>query len=327
VARHFIEINKGSIRVESVSGAGTQFFIGLPASEGPGLQAEVPKRNMTGPVTPDVWESLPLDKLMKIRGRKVLIVEDDDEVRAYLNMVLSGHFEIFEAATGEKGLTMAQAPLPDIIISDLLMPGMSGLQFCRNIKQNPLTSHIPVIILTGQWDEDTKVAGYSAGANMFLTKPVKKDLLVQVMINLLLQREQQQEKVMGGILVNETLTAGEHPLSKTDEAFLKNLIALTESRIGDVNFDARVICREMGISRTVLYDKIKAITGKTVHEFIRWVRLKTSVRLLLEGSMPVNQVAFEVGFNSHSYFDKCFLREFGVGPKEYVARRRNGGRG
>lgn len=313
IAKNFVEINNGSIEVDSEQGKGARFCLKLPAYNGPAIPPE--ERSLAAPVISDVWEDIPLDKLMKIRGKKILIVEDNEEVRAYLNLVLSGYFEIFEAENGAQGLKMALDPPPDVIITDLLMPGISGLQFCREVKSNPLTSHIPVIILTSQWEEEMKASGYEAGANVYLTKPVKKELLIQVVLNLLQQQEMQHGQLMN---VDPSLTGA-------DGEFLQQLIKLTESNMADPNFDARTICREMGISRTVLYAKIKALTGKSVHEFIRWVRLKKSVKLLLDGRMTVSQVSFEVGFNSHSYFDKCFVKEFGMGPKEYVANRRKTG--
>lgn len=319
IAKDFVEINNGTIEVDSALEKGARFCIKLPGYEGIAVKEQPAEPHMVS----DIWENIPLDKLMKIRGKKILIVEDNSEVRAYLNLVLSGYFEIFEAENGEKGLSMAQDPPPDIIITDLLMPGINGLQFCREIKGNPLTSHIPVIILTSQWEEDMKVSGYEAGANIYLTKPVKKELLIQVLLNLLQQQEKQHEKLIAGILDNDAAMNMGAAVSGADEEFLQQLIKLTEASMAEPNFDARAICREMGISRTILYAKIKALTGKSVHEFIRWVRLKKSVKLLLDGRMTVSQVAFEVGFNSHSYFDKCFVKQFGMGPKEYIARRRN----
>jgi YesN/AraC family two-component response regulator len=196
---------------------------------------------------------------------------------------------------------------PAVIISDLMMPVMNGLQFCKEIKQ---FSHIPLIILTSQWVDNIQFSGYEAGADAYLTKPVKKELLLQIILNLIHKQEQ---------LYPETIT-----MNKPDEEFLHNLVKFIESNIADNDLDATRICKEMNISRSVLYTKMKTLTKQTVHEFIKTVRLQKSLGLLLEGRLTISQIASEVGFSSHSYFDRCFVKLYGRGPKEYVTDKREG---
>ncbi len=202
------------------------------------------------------------------------------------------------------------------------MPVMNGFQFCREIKSSTSTCHIPVIFLTSQSEEHTQLSGYEAGADVYLTKPVKKELLIQVIINFIRNQEKLHEKLRdnmpGNTLYPEGLT-----LNKLDEEFLQKMVVLIEANISDANMDARSICREIGISRTVLYSKIKTLTGQSVHEFIKAVKLKKSLQFLHEGKLTINQIAFEVGFNSHSYFDKCFVKQYGIGPKEYINRKKS----
>jgi YesN/AraC family two-component response regulator len=244
-------------------------------------------------------------------------------MRVYLKLLLSDTFEIFEAENGAEGLKTALAVQPTAIISDLMMPVMNGLQFCREIKNSTSTSHIPVILLTSQSEENSQISGYEAGADVYLTKPVKKELLIRVILNFIQNREKLYERTRQNILSNDPLYPENLTLNKLDEEFLKNLVAYIEANISNPEIDALSICKTMGISRTVLYSKIKTLTSQSVHEFIRSVRLKKSLQFLLEGKLAISQIVFEVGFNSHSYFDKCFIKQYGMGPKEYINKKKN----
>jgi signal transduction histidine kinase/ligand-binding sensor domain-containing protein/DNA-binding response OmpR family regulator len=322
ITREFIEINKGHIRVESAPGKGATFYISLPVSEaGEGMNGTAAALPAAMPVL-DFWEAFPVDRLLKIKGSKLLLVDDSKEMRDYLKLILADTFEIFEAANGQEGLKMATEILPAAIITDLLMPGMGGLQFCREIKSKTPTSHLPVIILTSQWEDNIKASGYEAGADVYLTKPVKKELLIQVILNLLNKQERLHEHVWQNMQEETPFQAANLAISKLDEEFLQKLVQFIEENIADPNLDARLLSREMATSRTILYTKVKTLTGQTVHEFIKSIRLKRSLPLLLEGRLSINQVAYEVGFNSHSYFDKCFAKQYKMGPKEYINKKR-----
>jgi YesN/AraC family two-component response regulator len=236
--------------------------------------------------------------------------------------LLCGTFEIFEAANGKEGLQLALEVQPTAIVSDLIMPVMNGLEFCRQIKNNTSTCHIPVILLTSQWEEKSQLSGYVAGADIYLTKPVKKELFIQVILNFINNQEKLRQKIQESLLSETSFQTEEVTLNKLDEEFLNRLVIFIEMNISDANIDARAICEEIGMSRTVLYAKIKSLTGQSVHEFIKSIRLKRSLKLLLDGELNISQIALEVGFNSHSYFDKCFVKQYGMGPKEYVAKKR-----
>lgn len=302
ITKEFIEANNGHIDIKSEPGKGTTFDITLPHLAD-NITTIIPEESLV----PDFWEAYPVDKLFRLKGKKILIVDDNKALRDYLQLILSGTFKVFEAENGQEGLHMMQEIKPDIIISDLMMPVMNGLQFCKEIKANAST---PVIMLTSQWVDNSRFSGYEAGADAYLTKPVKKELLLQIILNLIRNQEQ---------LYPETA-----PLNKPDEEFLHKLVLLIEDNITDTDLDAKRICKEMMISRTVLYAKMKTLTGQTVHEFIKTVRLKKSLTLLMEGKLSINQIASQVGFNSHSYFDKCFVKQYGVGPKEYISVKKSG---
>jgi ligand-binding sensor domain-containing protein/signal transduction histidine kinase/DNA-binding response OmpR family regulator len=325
ITQEFIQINRGHITVDSEPGKGSRFNIILPKSVTtvkPILTLHKNDNQSSAP-TLDFWESFPVEKLIKLKGKKILIVDDNAELRTYLRLLLSGTFEIFEAANGQEGLACALEVQPTAIVSDLIMPTMNGLEFCKEIKNSTSTCHIPVILLTSQWEEKSQLSGYEAGADIYLTKPVKKELFIQVILNLIHNQEKVRQKIQESILSNSVFQKEEININKLDEEFLKKLVTIIETNISDSNLDARTICEEIGMSRTVLYAKIKSLTGQSVHEFIKSIRLKKSIKLLLDGSMSISQISLEVGFNSHSYFDKCFIKQYGMGPKEYLAKHRN----
>ncbi|HEY0272265.1 MAG TPA: response regulator, partial [Chitinophaga sp.] len=270
------------------------------------------------------WQALPTDRFLQIKGKKVLVVEDSREMRDYLRLLLSDVFEIFEAENGQQGYETALSEMPALIITDLLMPGMNGLQFCRELKSHTATSHIPVVILTSQWEENMQASGYEAGAEAYLTKPVKPEVLMQVLLNFLQKQATIYQRVREQLFNDTPLPPDSTMLSDVDQQFLQDLIRFIEANLANQELDAKLISKALCVSRTVLYHKVRSLTEQTVHEFIKAIRLRRSVHLLLEGNLNINQVAFEVGFNSHSYFDKCFIKQYGVGPREYIARKKAG---
>lgn len=261
---------------------------------------------------------------MQLKGRKLLLVEDSKEMRDYLRLILSDIFEIFEAEDGHAGYALAREIMPAVIIADLLMPGINGIEFCKQIKSDGATSHIPVVILTSQENSTMQAAGYEAGIEAYLAKPVSPELLSQVLLNILNKQDTTYQRLREQIFSDMPLTAELQQLSATDQEFLKQLIQFIDTELGNQELDATVIAKKLYVSRTLLYNKVKTLTGQTVHEFIKAIRLRKSVQLLLEGDLSISQIAFEVGFNSHSYFNKCFIKQYGMGPKEYLTRKKAG---
>lgn len=324
ITQEFILANKGTIRVSSEPGKGSSFYVSLPKSLTAIKPKKLPEIKPQDASALDFWANFPVDKLVKIKGKKILIVDDNKELRTYLRFILSGTFEIFEAENGQEGLAKALEIQPTVILSDLMMPVMDGLQFCKEIKSSTSTSHIPVIVLTSNGNEESQLSGYAAGADAYLSKPIKKELLIQVILNFIQNQEKMRERMREKILDTKTLQPEDLPLNKLDEEFLNKLIEFIEQNVTDANLDARSICEHLAMSRTVLYTKIKTLTGQSVHEFIKTIRLKRSIKLLTEGKLTISQVALEVGFNSHSYFDKCFVKQYGIGPKDYLTRKKLG---
>lgn len=314
ICREFIEVNKGCIRVRSAEGKGSEFVFTLPKSKTV-LPANRPPGDAVTPTLPIGEVSrFPVEKLLKIKGKQVLIIDDNKELRLYLRLNLSGIFEIFEAENGNQGLKVALEVQPTVIICDMMMPVMDGETFCRQIKQLPATSHIPVILLTSKPYDEGQLSGFEAGANAYLTKPAGKELLLQVIYNFI----QAQEQMHRRILNSSHYYPDDIAINKVDEEFLNQVIRVTEAHLADPTFDYKLLCEETALSRTVLYAKVKTLTGLGVHEFIRSIRLKKSLQLLREGKLNVSQIALEVGFNSHSYFNKCFVKQYKVTPKDYA---------
>ncbi len=312
ITKEFLEANKGSLQLTSSRGVGSEFRMRLPKSVATIDRAQNGKTQRNESDGNGVITDFPVEKQLKLRGKRVLVVDDNEQLRYHLRRELSGTFEIFEAENGNEGLKMALEVQPTAIITDMVMPVMDGERFCKELKSLSATSHIPIILLTNQGYEDQSV-GYGAGADVYLTKPATKELLFQVIYNFL----HAQERIHDLILKSSTYFPENVSISKVDEEFLHQVVAVVERNLADPNLDHRYICEETALSRTVLYAKIKTLTGQGVNEFIRSIRLKKSLVLLREGKLNISQVACEVGFNNQSYFNKCFIRQYNISPKEY----------
>lgn len=314
ITHEFIQANKGTISVTSQQGEGSTFLFTLPKSTCTidAASEEIPVKPETGLVKRAIID-FPEEKLLRIKGRRILIIDDDRELRYHLRLSLSATFEIFEAENGNDGLKKALEVQPTVIITDMKMPVMDGEAFCRQIKEIPATSHIPVILLTNQSHDDGPLLGYGAGADVYLTKPARKELLLQIIYNFV----RAQEKIHEQILNSHNYFPEDVAINKVDEDFLNQVIGIIEANVSDPELDHKLLCDETALSRTVLYAKIKALTGQGVNEFIKSIRLKKSLQLLREGKLNISQIALEVGFNSHSYFNKCFIKQYNTTPKEY----------
>ena len=313
ITKEFVEANKGKLKLISSRGIGSEFSVHLPQSI-----VAIERRNdgevlADGIDTRKVSLEFPLEKLVKLKGKRLLIVDDNRELRWYLRRDLSGTFEIFEAEDGSEGLKMALEVQPSIIITDMVMPVMDGEKFCKELKALSATSHIPVILLTNQTYDEGQAIGYGAGADVYLTKPAGKELLLQVIYNFV----RAQERMHRLFLNSSNYFPDDVSINKVDEDFLNQVVGIIERNISEPELDYRLLCEETALSRTILYAKIKALTGQGVNEFIRSIRLKKSLSLLREGKLNISQVAYEVGFNSQSYFHKCFIKQYNISPRDY----------
>ena len=317
--KEFIEINKGTINIESELGKGSAFSISLPKSvhKEPGLKMSY---NGTGSEIIGLEKiSFQEEELGLLKGKRILIVDDNTEIRNFLKLLLSGTFEIFEARNGADGFQTAKESQPDLIITDMMMPVMNGLEFCQQIKGNYNTSHIPVVLLTSNTGEDGQLAAYEVGSDAFLAKPIHQRILFRVLLNLIINQESIKKK----FAVSDDLLPDGISLNKLDEEFLEKISNYVIQNISETDLDYKKLCDLTVMSRTVLYAKFKTLTGMGVHDFIKNIRLKKSITLLQEGKLNISQIAYEVGFATPSYFTKSFAKRYNIGPKDYVLRLKN----
>jgi DNA-binding response OmpR family regulator len=245
-------------------------------------------------------------------------VEDSEDIREYIKSLLMKDYKIAEAENGETGLKVASETEPDIIISDIMMPGMDGIEFCKKIKTDLATSHIPIILLTAKVSQESKIEGFETGADDYITKPFSsKELIVRIK-NLLSQRQRLKEKFSKEIVFQPD----EVTVNSLDKEFLEKALSTAEKNILDENFDLDVFAEKMFLSRSQLYRKMVAITGQAPGEFLRIFRLKKAAQMILEKKLSVTQIALEVGFNSPSHFTKAFEQYFNCLPSEFVEKNR-----
>ena len=255
-------------------------------------------------------------------SKTILVVDDNADIRAYLSTILQDRYQIALAADGSQGLALANEIVPDLIVSDVMMPVMNGLEFCQRIKSGIATSHIPVILLTARALSQHQVEGYESGADAYITKPFSPEVLLARITNLLHSRYQLKNLFTA---TNDTKDVGqptdsaETTSSETKEnTFIQKFRQFVEENMSDSGLNVETIGAELGLSRVQLYRKVKALTGVSPVELVRTVRLQRGRELLQTTDKTVSEVAYEVGFSAPSYFTKCFKDEFGVGPSEML---------
>jgi YesN/AraC family two-component response regulator len=250
----------------------------------------------------------------------LLIVEDNPDLRFYLRSLFEAHYQIIEATDGQNGLEVALETVPDIVVTDLMMPRLDGFSLCQRLKSDERTSHIPVILLTAKATLSDRLEGLELGADDYLQKPFSKDELLIRVKNLLQQRATLRKK-FSLTTPSQATTDTNTTSQKLDNQFMQKTYEVVEAHLSESGFEVEDLCRELGMSRTNLHRKLKALTDSSATEFIRKMRLERASRLLLEGKHSVSEVAYQVGFESLSYFSKSFQEEFGTSPSEYTRKR------
>ena len=250
-------------------------------------------------------------------GQVVLVVEDDIDILEYIQSSLSSQYQVYTAVNGKDGLEKAYAHIPDIVISDIMMPEMDGLEMSKILKQDVRTSHIPIVLLTAKDSIQDRREGYDIGVDSYLTKPFSASLLQSRIVNLLEQRRRLAEQVnLHTIDKKNTIVMAS--LNKLDEEFIEKVTSIIESNLDSEKLDVVFIADRVNMSHSTLYRKIKALSGVSVNEFIRKVRLKNAEKLLLTRKYNISEITYMVGFNSQTYFRQCFKEEFGTIPSEYI---------
>jgi DNA-binding response OmpR family regulator len=274
-------------------------------------------RTTTIPTEIESGEQITWEESLKRGNMKtILIVEDNEDLRFYLKDNLKAQYHIEEATNGKEGWEKIKRLNPDLVVSDIMMPLMDGVELARKIKTETATAHIPVILLTAMGSEEKQLEGLKAGVNDYITKPFTFDILASRIRNLLTQQKLLQKKFQKQIEVNPA----EITVTSVDEKFLKQALAVVEKNMDNPEFSVEDFSSGMHMDRSTLYRKIVSLTGKSPIEFIRSIRLKRAALLLAKSGMTVAEVAYEVGFTNPKKFTKAFKEEFQVTPSQYVAR-------
>lgn len=325
LVKSFVELHHGEVRVESEPGKGTCFIVLLPRQQ-EGLveepQSEAADKSSSfcddgslQYIDDGERHGGKLQQIISEHGEKptILIIDDNNDIRQYERTLLQDYYFVLEASDGREGLEIARKEVPDLVICDVMMPVMDGLEFTQQLKTNTATSHIPVIMLTAKNLEEHRAEGYEQGADSYITKPFHSKVLLARVENLLHQRAHLRQLFARGAAEGKE-TEEVSRLDDRDKAFVKQLHDIIKSNMGNSDFGVEDIGAEIGLSRVQLYRKVKAITGSSVVDLLRKARLAKARRLLEANSMNISEVAYEVGFSSPSYFTKCFKDEYGMLP-------------
>ncbi|WP_161662365.1 response regulator [Pedobacter sp. V48] len=255
--------------------------------------------------------------------KRILIVEDNQELRSFLRQTLEKYYSVMEAADGNSGIDVAVNFVPDLIISDVMMPGMDGIEFCRIIKERFETRHIPFMILSAKDSLDTKLEGMESGADYYFAKPLSVDLLLLTVRNIFEQGAKLKQKYTNDYLSEAT----ELVHSEKDKIFFKKMLDVIENNIQDPAMDVDFLCKHLFVSRTKLYQKIKSTSDQSVGEFIRSIRLKKAIQIMTHEDVAINEVVDRVGFQSSSNFSRTFKKEYGKSPLQFVQGLKKHGSG
>ncbi|MEZ7695872.1 AraC family transcriptional regulator [Prevotella sp. oral taxon 313] len=320
LVKAFTDLHHGEATVESKEGEGSRFTIVLPLSQAGELSTSKSQQPYSSVVEISSTEEVPnqarhIDDLVlpdEAARPEVLIIDDNSDIRSYLRRALSSTYKVSEAVDGKSGLEMARRIVPDLVISDIMMPVMDGLEFCSQLKQDKAISHIPVILLTARSLDEQRAEGYKHGADAYIAKPFSLELLFSRIDNLIESRKKLSQ------MFSNTDENGvcEKLSNETDKTFVTQLRKIIQENLGDSEFNVERIGDEIGLSRVQLYRKVKALTGHSPVEMLRKARLMRARHLLRTTEKSVSEVAYSVGFSTPSYFSKCYKDEFGESPKK-----------
>jgi len=319
IVKAFTELHHGEVSATSIEGKGSTFTIHIPVRQ-KGEVTNQPTEKIEQLVEPSSAEEVPnqarhIDELIQpyqTDKPEVLIIDDNIDIRTYLRSVLSEKYNVSEAADGKVGLELARKIVPDIVLSDIMMPVMDGLAFCQQLKTDKAISHIPVILLTARSLDEQRAEGYEHGADAYLSKPFSLRLLLSRIDNLIESRKKLNQTWSKGVEDDEIGNIS----NEIDKSFLKQLRKIIQENLANSDLSVEQIGDEIGLSRVQLYRKVKALTGYSPVEIVRKARLTRARHLLQTTERTVSEVAYAVGFSTPSYFSKCYKDEFGESPKK-----------
>ncbi len=322
LCKELVELHRGEILVNSKIGKGTTFSVYLPITKNAFdvqwiREGENNYESQTNQIK-NAFQSVDNQIVEEEDKEKplILIAEDNEDLRIYIKEIFMQEFQILEADNGKCALKIAQENLPDLIISDWMMPQMTGVELCENIKMNANTSHIPVIILTSKSSNESKLMGLETGADDYITKPFNASILEIRVKNILENRK----RLRGLFSKSPKIKAREITLNSSDEHFLERVIKIVEDNMTNINLDITFLEAELKMSNMQMYRKLKSLTNLSGNEFIKNVRLKKAVQLLESENFNVSEIAYKVGFSDPSYFSRIFKKQYGKSPSDYVEK-------
>lgn len=322
LVKNLIELHHGNIEVESTVGTGSKFIIEIPFIESPQLSENQQTKLVQEQTLPQNPLNIINEKESAETERKkhstILITEDNKELRIYISGLLSNTYNVLTAENGKIALEIAQKRLPDLILSDILMPEMDGKEFCRQIKQDINTCHIPFIMLTALASESYQMEGLVTGADDYLTKPFNPDILLSKIANTL----QSRTLITRRTKTLQALEPEEITPDDKDSQFLLNLIEIIKANLSNSDLKIDDLGKELGMSHTPFYKKIKQLTNQTPNDFLKNIRLEQAKKLLSDSSLNISEIAYLTGFSSPKYFRECFKKQYGENPTEFLEHQK-----
>lgn len=323
LTKELVELHRGTIGVTSELGVGTTVTVRIPLGKEHLREDQIIAGEMQQVELHSYQEMYAVESLTgnaeatdesDTQKSLILLIDDNEDVRNYIKSILYTKYTILEAANGEEGIRQAKSFIPDLIISDVMMPQMNGYEACKRLKKDEATSHIPVILLTAKASIDSRIQGLETEADLYLNKPFVPKELELCISNLIQSRKKLRERYNRQVVLKPTDIA----INSTDELFLQRLMKTVEANYKDENFSVEQLSMEIGMSRSQLHRKLQALTNESASQFIRSFRLQRAMELLKKKHASVSEIAFMVGFSSHPYFNKCFSEQYGRTPSSVM---------
>ena len=326
LSRELVNLHKGRIELESEENSGAVFRVYLQLGKDHLSEEEILEHKSeflyeNSQVQIQENDFTELTKTNDIEDELegfpiILVIEDNKDIRTYVTEILGESYRVLQADNGSDGLKLALENIPDLIISDIMMPGLDGYELCRKVKSDLKTSHIPVVLLTAKASNDSALTGFEMGADYFIIKPFNSKILLLRIKNMLKSRDLIKENLLKDKTIN--LDPKNIKINAKDEGFLKKAVEVVELNMENSNFYVDDLGKELGLSRMQLYRKLKGLIGQSANEFTRSIRLKRAVQLIEQRTLTISEITYEVGFTDLQYFRDCFKKQFGVNPTEYL---------
>ena len=316
LVKEVVELHHGKISVMSQEGQGTQFIVTIPVDRTKYQELEIVEVNPELTVEPENKINQESRTNGEMPDLQLLVIEDNLEILSFLEDSFKDKYKVIKAENGKEGLNKAFQEIPDLIISDVMMPEMDGIEMCRHLKKDIRTNHIPIVLLTARTGFTHEYSGLDTGADDYITKPFKSQLLNIRVHNLIQNRKLIHEKFKKELI----LQPSEVDVSDPNEKFLADLMQLVEENISNSELMVNDLAKNMGLSHSVLYRKIHALTNLSINDFIKSIRLKRAVQLLETGLYNISETSYKVGFSNPKYFSTCFKAEFGKSPTEFIQK-------